>query len=114
MHLGKSSEQVYLIALFHLVHQDGFSNSDSGESLSTISVDSSDDHHETGTSSEGNKLPPPKGFTVPTTATSSNVVIKAAFGRILSREQTVNVLKSKFSVKQSNLTNLTPTHLQQV
>ena len=56
----------------------------------------------------------PKDFTVPTTATLSNVVIKAVFGRILSREQTVNVLKSKFLIKQSNLKNLTPTHLQQV
>ena len=106
-------QQLTCSSIFISCFKDAASNSDSGESLSTLSVDSSDDHHETGISSEGNKSPP-KDITVPTTATSSNLVIKAVFGRILSREQTVNILRSKFSVKQSNLTNLTPTQLQQV
>lgn len=56
---------------------------------------------------------PPKDITVPQTVTSSNVVIKAVFGQVLSREQIVNTLKSKFGIKQTNLTNLTPAQLQQ-
>lgn len=56
---------------------------------------------------------PPKDRTVPQTVTSSNVVIKAVFGRVLSREQIVNTLKSKFGIKQTNLTHLTPAQLQQ-
>lgn len=74
--------------------------SDSGESLSTLSpYDSSD-------SSESPRTPTgasrPSEIKAPFTLTSSQVVIKAVFGKLLTREKSVDILKSKFDVKQSN------------
>lgn len=78
--------------------------SDSGESLSTLSpYDSSDSESPrtpTGASS-------PSEIKAPSTLTSSQVVIRAVFGKLLTREKSVDILKSRFDVKQSNLTNLT-------
>ena len=42
------------------------------------------------------------------------MVIKAVFGKLLTREKSVDILKSKFDVKQSNLTNLTPSQAMSV
>ena len=42
------------------------------------------------------------------------MVIKAVFGNLLTREKSVDILKSKFDVKQSNLTNLTPSQVMSV
>lgn len=50
----------------------------------------------------------------PTTVASLQVVIKAIFGKLLTREETVGILKSKFMVKNTNLTPLTPSQLMQV
>lgn len=41
-------------------------------------------------------------------------MIKAVFGKLLTREKSVDILKSKFDVKQSNLTNLTPSQVMSV
>ena len=41
-------------------------------------------------------------------------MIKAVFGKVLTREESVGILKSKFSVKRSNLTNLTPSQVMSV
>ena len=48
---------------------------------------------------------------VPSTATSSQLVIKAVFGRVLTREEVITILKSKFMVKKSQLTSLTASQL---
>lgn len=84
---------------------------DSGESLSTLSpYDSSDSESPmtlTGASS-------PSEIKVPSTLTSLQVVIKAVFGKLLTREKSVDILKSKFEVKKSNLTNLTPSQIMSV
>ena len=41
-------------------------------------------------------------------------MIKAVFRKVLTREEAVGILKSKFSVKQNNLTNLTPSQVMSV
>lgn len=41
-------------------------------------------------------------------------MIKAVFGKVLRREESVGILKSKFFVKQSNLTNVTPSQVMSV
>jgi len=52
----------------------------------------------------------PSEIKAPSTLTSSQVVIKAI--KLLTREKSVDILKSKFEVKQiSNLTNLTPSQV---
>ena len=48
---------------------------------------------------------------VPSSATSSQLVIKAVFGRVLSREEVITILKSKFMVKKSQLTSLSASQL---
>lgn len=41
-------------------------------------------------------------------------MIKAVFRKVLTKEEAVGILKSKFSVKQNNLTNLTPSQVMSV
>lgn len=41
-------------------------------------------------------------------------MIKAGFRKVFTREEAVGILKSKFSVKQNNLTNLTPSQVMSV
>ena len=48
---------------------------------------------------------------VPSTAASSQLVIKAVFGKVLTREEVITVLKSKFMVKKSQLTSLSASQL---
>ena len=47
---------------------------------------------------------------VPSTAASSQLIIKVVFGRVLAREEVI-ILKSKFTVKKSQLTSLTASQL---
>ena len=42
------------------------------------------------------------------------MVIRAVFGKLLTREKSVDILKSRFDVKQSNLTNLTASQVMSV
>ena len=42
---------------------------------------------------------------------TNEIIVQAVFGRILSRDDEVSVLKKKFSVQQKNLTTLSPTQL---
>ena len=51
---------------------------------------------------------------VPFTIVSSQVVIKVVFGEVLTRDEAFGIVKSKFSVKQNNLTNLTPSQVMSV
>lgn len=48
---------------------------------------------------------------VPSSAASSQLVIKAVFGKVLTREEVITILKSKFMVKKSQLTSLTASQL---
>jgi len=48
---------------------------------------------------------------VPSTAASSQLIIKVVFGRVLAREEVITILKSKFTVKKSQLTSLTASQL---
>ena len=48
---------------------------------------------------------------VPSTATSSQLVIKAVFGKVLTRDEVITILKSKFSLKKSQLTSLSASQL---
>ena len=48
---------------------------------------------------------------VPSTAASSQLIIKVVFGRVLAREEVITILKSKFAVKKSQLTSLTASQL---
>ena len=45
---------------------------------------------------------------------SLQVVIKVVFGEVLTRDEAVGIVKSKFSVKQNNLTNLTLSQVMSV
>ena len=86
--------------------------SDSGESLSNVSP------YESSDSSESPRTPTgasgPSEIKAPSTLASSQVVIKAVFGKLLTREESVDILKSKFHVKQSTLKNLTPRQVMSV
>ena len=42
---------------------------------------------------------------------TNQIIIKAVFGRVLSRDDAASVLKKKFSVQPKNLTTLSPTQL---
>jgi len=44
----------------------------------------------------------------------NQAIVKGVFGRILKRQDIVDILKKKFSVQQRNLTNLKPTELMSV
>ena len=48
---------------------------------------------------------------VPSTAASSQLIIKAVFGRVLTREEVITILKSKFTIKKSQLTSLAASQL---
>ncbi|KAJ7378989.1 hypothetical protein OS493_018783 [Desmophyllum pertusum] len=108
--------------------QDADSISESGESLSTLSVSDSESESlcskgsESGIQDTSNvKVPSATGsgtgsqdtlnVKVPSTAASSQLVIKAVFGKVLTREEVVTILNSKFTVKKSQLTSLTASQL---
>lgn len=75
--------------------------SDSGESLSTLSpYDSSDSIESPRTRIFCSAGSPASEVKVPFTIVSSQVVIKVVFGEVLTRDEAVGILKSKFSVKQ--------------
>ena len=42
---------------------------------------------------------------------TNQIIVKAVFGRVLSRDDAASVLKKKFSVQPKNLTTLSPTQL---
>lgn len=44
----------------------------------------------------------------------NQTIVKNVFGRVLKRDEIVDVLKKKFSVAQKNITGLTPTQLMSV
>ena len=48
---------------------------------------------------------------VPSTAASSQLIMKVVFGRVLAREEVIAILKSKFMVTKSQLTSLTASQL---
>ena len=89
--------------------------SDSGVSLSTLSPYVNSDSIESPRTrifcSAGS---PASEVKVPFTIVSSQVVIKVVFGEVLTRDEAVGIVKSKFSVKQNNLTNLTPSQVMSV
>ena len=41
----------------------------------------------------------------------NQLIVKGVFSRLLNREEMIDVLKKKFSVKQKNLTGLKPSEL---
>ncbi|CAH3162683.1 unnamed protein product [Pocillopora meandrina] len=89
--------------------------SDSGESLSTLSpYDSSDSIESPRTRIFCIAGSPASEVKVPFTIVSSQVVIKVVFGEVLTRDEAVGIVKSKFSVKQNNLKNLTPSQVMSV
>lgn len=44
----------------------------------------------------------------------NQLIVKGVFSRVLNREEMIDVLKKKFSVKQKNLTGLKPSELMSV
>ena len=46
--------------------------------------------------------------------TVNQAIVKGVFGRVLNRDDIVNILKKKFSVQPRNLTSLKPTELMSV
>ena len=44
----------------------------------------------------------------------NQLIVKDVFSRVLNREEMIDVLKKKFSVKQKNLTGLKPSELMSV
>ena len=42
---------------------------------------------------------------------TNQIIVRAVFGKVLSRDETVSVLKKKFSVQPKNLTALSPIQL---
>lgn len=45
---------------------------------------------------------------------ANQLIVKGVFSRVLTREEMIDVLKKKFSVKQKNLTGLRPSELMSV
>ncbi|KAK2564501.1 hypothetical protein P5673_011944 [Acropora cervicornis] len=111
--------------------KDAESISESGESLSTLSVSDSESDSSFGrgsqlsgafiqdtsnaevlsTTNSGTGSKETLHGKVPSTAASSQLIIKVVFGRVLAREEVITILKSKFTVKKSQLTSLTASQL---
>ncbi|KAL9970491.1 hypothetical protein ACROYT_G022875 [Oculina patagonica] len=102
--------------------------SESGESLSTFSVSDSESEGSSGQGSEsgvqdtstaevtsakdsGTGHQDTVNVKVPSSTASLQLIIKAVFGVVLTREQVITTLKSTFGVKKSQLTSLTPSQL---
>ena len=45
---------------------------------------------------------------------ANQLIVKGVFGRVLNREEVIDVLKKKFSAQQKNLTGLKPSDLMSV
>ena len=45
---------------------------------------------------------------------ANQLIVKGVFGRVLNREEMIDVLKKKFSAQQKNLTGLKPSELMSV
>ena len=79
-----------------------------------LSHDSSDSIESPRTRIFCSAVSPASEVKVSFTIVSSQVVIRVVFGEVLTRGEAVRIVKPKFSVKQNNLTNLTPSQMMSV
>ena len=96
-------------------------NSTHDQGGDTDSVDNEDeDEEENMSQSPPSSQVPPLLPAVSSTETwesnlkANQLIVKGVFSRVLNREELIDVLKKKFSVKQKNLTWLRPSELMSV
>jgi len=85
-------------------------NSEISSNASTFSVESENEEI-------GREDPPPSNTSERDVNLPSKLcqrIVKSVCGRILSREEIINLLKNKFSVTARNVTSLTPSQLLEV
>ena len=90
-------------------------SSDISSSHSTLSVSDEEDDSLQAYSKAASSPAPLDGDTaVEMTSKVCKMIVKSVCGKILNREETLKLLKSKFSVTARHLTTLTPSQLLEV
>ena len=84
----------------------------------TDSVEEEDEEENMSQSPPPSQVPPLPAVSLTETWESNlkvnQLIVKGVFSRVLNREEMIDVLKKKFSVKQKNLTELKPSELMSV
>lgn len=91
--------------------QDG---SDDDSTKSTLSVTSETGDIEAIQSSQSPNVASEGDITIQLTPKVCKMIVKSVCGKILNREESIKLLKSKFGVAARNLTALTPSQLLEV
>ena len=90
-------------------------SSDISSSHSTLSVsDKEDDSLQAYSKAASSPAPLDRDTAVEMTSKVCKMIVKSVCGKILNREETLKLLKSKFSVTARHLTTLTPSQLLEV
>ena len=93
-------------------------NSTHDQGGDTDSVEEEDEEENMSQSSPPYQVPPLPAVSLTETWESNLkvnlLIVKGVFSRVLNREEMIDVLKKKFSVKQQNLTGLKPSELMSV
>lgn len=94
-------------------------NSTHDQGGDTDSVEDEDEEENMSQSPPSSQVPPLLPAVSSTETWESNLkanqlIVKGVFSRVLNREEMIDVLKKKFSVKQKNLTGLRPSELMSV
>jgi len=93
-------------------------NSTRDQGGDTDSVEEEDEEENMSQSPPPSQVPPLPAVSLTETWESNlkvnQLIVKGVFSRVLNREEMIDVLKKKFSVKQKNLTGLKPSELMSV
>lgn len=93
-------------------------NSTHDQGGDTDSVEEEDEEENMSQSPPPSIVPPLPAVSLTETWESNlkvnQLIVKGVFSRVLNREEMIDVLKKKFSVKQKNLTGLKPSELMSV
>ena len=89
-------------------------SSDISSSHSTLSVSDEDDSLQAYSKAASSPAPLDGDTAVEMTSKVCKMIVKSVCGKILNREETLKLLKSKFSVTARHLTTLTPSQLLEV
>lgn len=93
-------------------------NSTHDQGGDTDSVEEEDEEENMSQSPPPSQVPPLPAVSLTETWESNlkvnQLIVKGVFSRVLNREEMIDVLKKKFSVKQKNLTGLKPSELMSV
>ena len=93
-------------------------NSTHDQGGDTDSVEEEDEEENMSQTPPPSQVPPLPAVSLTETWESNlkvnQLIVKGVFSRVLNREEMIDVLKKKFSVKQKNLTGLKPSELMSV